>query len=75
MNAAKNVTIVVLVLSVSALARAVVRLENYRYANSLGMCDKYKAANPFQLVQRDKCLENTQTRTSSLWHLYYALTN
>ncbi len=75
MNTAKNVTILVLLFLVLVLARAVIRLENYRYATVIGMCGDYNIKDPFQLVQRDKCLAHAQTRTNPLWHLYYALIN
>lgn len=75
MGTAKNVVMVVLALAVFVLARAVIRLENYRYANAVGFCREYTTKDPLQLVQRDRSLENTQTRTNGLWHLFYALTD
>ena len=67
------VLIVGLTLAVVWLTSAVVRLESYRYANSLDMCSQYDINNPLQRVQREGCLENTETRTYWLWHLLYGL--
>lgn len=55
------------------LGSAVVKLENYRYANFVGMCTKYNIADPIQRIQREDCLEKTQTRTHWFWHLLYGL--
>lgn len=53
------------------LAAALVRVENQRYAMQVGMCKD----NPtFPLGWDYKCLATVETRTSWLWHLYYALT-
>lgn len=71
----KNAAIVVLIICVLVLARAVIRLENYHYASIVGMCSEYKADDPLQSVQRQKCLNSTETRTNLLWHIFYALTD
>ena len=42
------------------LGSAVVRLENYRHANVVGMCSKYNISDPIQRIQREDCLERTQ---------------
>ena len=73
MEPVKNAVIVGLLVCTIVLARAVVRLENYRYANSTGFCSEY-ANDPLQYAQREKCLFSTETRTNGLWHLYHALT-
>jgi hypothetical protein len=66
-------TIAALVVMVIVLGAAVVRLEKYRYANSLGMCDEYFSRDdPTSRVQREKCLESKETRTHWLWHIVYA---
>ena len=65
--------IAVLSLATVWLGSAVVRLENYRYANFVGVCSKYNIADPIQRVQREDCLEKAQTRTHSFWHLLYGL--
>jgi len=47
---------------------ALVRVENERYALSIGMCQ------PFEHVLPDMtCIKKTQTRTGWWWHLYFAL--
>lgn len=71
----KNVIIFVLIICILVLARAVIRLENYHYASFVGMCSEYKANDPLQSLQRHECLNNTETRTNALWHLFYALTD
>ncbi len=69
----KNTAIVVLIICVLVLSRAVIRLENYHYANVVGMCSEFKPNDPLQSVQWQKCLNNSETRTNLLWHLFYAL--
>ena len=50
------------------LASALVRVENERYALVVGMCrDKIGQTD-------NSCLRTVETRTSSMWHLFYALT-
>ncbi len=71
----KNAIIFVLIICIFALARAVIRLENYHYASVVGMCSEYNANDPLQSMQQQRCLNNTETRTSAIWHLYYALTD
>jgi hypothetical protein len=56
-----------LALNAMALA-AVIRLENYRYASSVGFC--LEATNAFD---RDRCLSSVETRTHPLWHILYGL--
>lgn len=46
---------------------ALVRIENERYALVIGLC-KVDVT-----ILTDTCLAEVQTRTSWLWHLYYAL--
>lgn len=53
------------------LGFAVVRLENYHYANQLGMCAN--SASPQAAPTREICLNRQHTRTSPWWHIYYAL--
>ena len=65
--------IAVLSLTVMTLGAAVVRLENYRYANFLGLCGEYGTVDPMQRVKREDCLESTQTRTHWFWHILYGL--
>ena len=51
----------------------IIRLENYHYTVQLGFCDQYTNIEDF--IKKSECLESTQTRTSPVWHLYYALIN
>jgi hypothetical protein len=69
----KNVLIAVLLVLVLALSVAVVRLENYHYASQVGMCSEFQTADPLSNGKRHDCLHRQQTRTSPLWHLFYAL--
>ena len=71
---AKNIIIAALVVCVLWLSATVVWLENFHYASFVGMCAEFKADNPLQTPQRHQCLHAKETRTSPLWHLFYALT-
>jgi hypothetical protein len=71
MTAMKIAILGILILLTGYLADRVVRIENQRYALLVNMC-KFDPANA--TVQWN-CLEKAQTRTSWLWHLYYALTD
>ncbi len=51
----------------------IMRLENQNYAMRIGMCGEHNPADFQSIMERDKCLEEVETRTSPLWHLYYAL--
>ena len=64
-------TIAALLIAVVVLSRAVVRLENYHYANQVGMCDKFDLSDPRQIFAREDCLNNTKTRTHWFWHILY----
>lgn len=66
----KNVAIVGLLLLVIWLSATVVRLENFRYATFVGFCSE-----PTESALRYECLKGKETRTSALWHLFYALTD
>ena len=64
----KNVVILALAACLLWFGAAIIRLERYHYAAMLDMCrDK---ALPHQ---RDECLELTETRTHSIFHLLYGL--
>ena len=69
------VTIAALVIAVVVLGRAVVRLENYHYANQVGMCEKFEVPglrlDLKQYGAREDCLNNTETRTHWFWHILY----
>ena len=55
--------VVGLVLLTIWLGSAVVRLENYRQVNLVGMCSQYNIADPIQRIQREDCLMKARTRT------------
>ena len=55
------------------LGSAVIRLENYRYANFVGMCSNYNVGDPIQRIQREDCLQRTKTRTHWFWQLLHGL--
>jgi len=50
------------------LSAALVRVENQRYALSIGMC-RDTATGFIDFA----CLDKVQTRTAWWWHLFYAL--
>ena len=65
----------VLVMALAALlvfvSARLVRVENQRYALQSGMCRLAKSP----MVADLRCLKTVETRTSWVWHLYYALTD
>lgn len=63
----ERIGLVVAVLLIVWLSVALVRVENERYAMQVGMCkvDPVKPIRP--------CLDQVETRTSWVWHLFYAL--
>jgi hypothetical protein len=67
----KNAVIAVLAALVVWLSLQVIRLENYRYASSIGMCSEQDPMDPLSFSKRDQCLRAVQTRTNGLWHLWY----
>lgn len=50
---------------------AIIRLENYHYASQVGFCDELSGLE--NLIQKDQCLNEAQTRTNSFRHLLYGL--
>lgn len=52
-------------------ALTIIRIENQLYAYQVGMCSEY--SDPSQSYQKHQCIEKTNTRTSDIWHLFYAL--
>lgn len=53
---------------------AVARLENYQYANSLGLCvDGYDQKNSTSRINREDCLMRAEVRTSWWWNAGYGL--
>ena len=67
----KNIIIVGLLCLCVWMGHRIVVLENYHYASQLNFCNEY--ANGADLVKREKCLNNTETRTSWWWNLTYGL--
>lgn len=65
----RNLIILGLLLAVAILTRAVVIAENERYALQTGMC---RSAGPMRIDPN--CLRTVETRTSWLWHVFYAVT-
>ena len=60
--------IAILLLMVIYEALQIIRLEKYHYASQLGYCQEI-----VDLVERDQCLNEKETRTSPVWHLKYGL--
>ncbi len=52
--------------------QAIARLENQRYAYSLGMCGNF-VLDGKALVDRDRCITNVKTRTSDFYNLAFGL--
>lgn len=48
-------TVAVLIAALAWTGAAVVRLENYHYANFLGACSQYNIADPAQRITRESC--------------------
>ncbi len=67
-----GLTILLMVLLVW-FGATIIRLENQNYAMHLGMCGEFNPADFQSVMERNTCLEEVETRTSPLWHLYYAL--
>lgn len=76
----RNFGIVLLLIVTLVLGRALVRVENARYALWLGMCPNIRqitaaigdnSSGPDAL----NCTTTIQTRTGWWWHLYYAVTD
>ncbi|HJO67440.1 MAG TPA: hypothetical protein QF469_19145 [Sphingomonas sanguinis] len=66
----KGSIIVSLLILLFWFGAAIVRLENARYAASLGMCDQYRGVT---LGERGACLEGARTRTNWVYNLLYGL--
>ena len=68
--------LVLSVLVIVWLSSSLVRVENQRYAMSVGMCeDKVLLVATQQTSWDFNCLRKVETRTSWVWHLFYALTD
>lgn len=64
---------------VLVLCAVIVKIENERYALLVGLCPNIHslAESPTSIGDPKKdpvaCLQDVQTRTSPLWHLFYAV--
>ena len=68
--------LVLSVLVIVWLSISLVRVENQRYAMSVGMCEDKGLLIATQQISWDfNCLSKVQTRTSWVGHLFYALTD
>jgi hypothetical protein len=67
------ILVLMLVAMGAVLTSAVARLENYRYANFVGACTEFDITRPQQRIERERCLEATQTRTHWFWHVLYGV--
>jgi len=54
-------------------ANTIIHLERFHYSVQVGMCDDSKLE--VDRMEWLTCNETTETRTKSLWHLFYALQN
>jgi len=63
----ERIIILVLLLLLIYFGAAIVRLENYHYAVQVGFCADV------DFTERDKCLNEIETRTNPIWHLMYGL--
>jgi hypothetical protein len=66
----RNLAIAVLLAMLVWFATAIIRLERYRYASMLGICER-RAEHAQFAPQR--CRNTVETRTGALWHLVYGL--
>ncbi|OPY98956.1 hypothetical protein A5906_30845 [Bradyrhizobium sacchari] len=73
MKALSILTTAALFRAVVWLGAAVVRLENYHYANFVGLCTQFNIKHPLERIEREACLTRTETRTNWAWHLIYGL--
>jgi hypothetical protein len=67
----KNIVIGAMLLAIIFLSASLVRIENQRYALSMGMCPASVVGLPPNMA----CIAKTETRVGWWWHLYYAVTN
>lgn len=74
MGSWKNIvfTVIIIALVIRILA-ALIGLENYRYANSRGMCGEFDIKDPVARVLKDECLNDTMESSNALWLLYKAI--
>lgn len=71
----KNKLLIPLIISLMMcfwLTHSLVKVENERYALSIGMCTTTDKIPEIILIDSE-CLSKVKTRTSWVWHLFYAL--
>lgn len=66
----QNILFIFSLVAIVWLSAALIRVENQRYALSVGMC-----IDPVHRMADHSCLASVETRTGWWWHLYYALTD
>ncbi len=66
----KNGLIAILTVTLLISLAVLVRVENERYALQIGMCRDQATG-----LVNHSCITSVQTRTSALWHLFYAFKN
>jgi hypothetical protein len=65
---------VVLLAALGYSVCAVAKLENYRYANFVGLCaDGYDVKSPTSRIKREDCLMRSEARSSWWWNAAYGL--
>ncbi|MEX3856539.1 MULTISPECIES: hypothetical protein [Paraburkholderia] len=72
----RDLFILLLLAAVFTLGKALVRVENERYALWLGMCPNMdQTFKAIRAGDQDawKCMKTIQTRTAWWWHLYCAI--
>lgn len=75
----KNILLGALMCAVLLLCGVISYIENERYALLIGACPslaaEFDVRSRLNTPQTDQggCLRSTQTRTSPLWHIYYAI--
>ena len=62
-----KIIIAILVVLIIYLSLQIIRLENYHYAVQVGLCSDVGQ------LERDKCLNNKETRTNPIFHLLYGI--
>ncbi|MCY0852531.1 hypothetical protein [Cupriavidus sp. D39] len=74
----RNALVVLLLLVIFVLGRALVRVENERYALWVGMCPNMSGTFGAMRAGDEnawKCTKTIQTRTAWWWHVYDAISN
>jgi hypothetical protein len=70
----RMILILALTAALAYSVSVVAKLENYRYANSVGLCvDGYDLKNLASRINRDDCLTRSEARTSCWWNAAYGL--